>query len=310
MVYIHFVLGAFFSACLVVILRLFSRYRVPAFPAVVGNYLTCVVIGVCFDFQHAPVGSQAPAYPLYVYALALGALFIVTFYMMALSTEAVGVTITSVFVKISMVIPILFSLFILRNATKVFDVWNYIGLLLAGVAIVASSWKNTPKQPLNAAIPETAKSLSLWAIMLPLGVFAFSGIIDTSLNFLNSAYSRPESPTALPILIFAAAGSWGVLVLVLQFLKNKSIPPFRALVGGVALGIPNFFSLYFMVKSLSDFGNNGAFFFPLFNIAIILFSALGGLFIFKEKLSTLNRIGVLLALVAIGLIAYQEILGR
>lgn len=302
MLYIHFILGAFFSACLVVILRLFSRYNVPAFPAVVGNYITCAVIGVCLDFSHAPIGRQAPSTELFVYTLLLGALFIGTFYMMALSAEAVGVTLTSVFAKISMVIPILFSLFILRNAT--FDFWNYLGLVLAGVAVIVSSWKDSP--PASETQKKKAK-ISIWAILLPLSVFLCSGIIDTSLNFLNSAYSRAESPTALPILIFAAAAWWGILVLCYQFLVLKKKPPIRAIWGGIALGIPNFFSLYFIVKSLSDFDNNGALFFPLFNIAIILFAALGGWIIFKEKLSTLNKIGVLLALVAIGLIAYQEI---
>lgn len=302
--YINFVLGAFCSACLVIILRLFSRYRVPIFPAVVGNYITCVVIGLLVDFNQAPIGSNSPSLNLLGFAVALGALFIVTFYMMGLSTDAVGVTITTVFVKISMVVPILFSLFILQNSKKVFDFWNYAGLVLAGVAIVASSWKETPSA---SSSPLSAKKLTIFAMLLPFLVFAFSGIIDTSINALNERFAKPETPTALPILIFAAAGSWGILVLLIQLIKDQYIPPFRALIGGIVLGTPNFFSLYFMVKSLSDFGNNGALFFPLFNIAIILFSALGGWLIFKEKLSTLNRLGVLLALLAIGMIAYQEI---
>lgn len=303
MEYLNFVLGAFFSACLVIILRLFSRYEVPVFPAVVGNYLTCVVIGLLIDVGQAPVGTNAPTLTLLGFSVALGAMFIVTFYMMGLSTEAVGVTITTVFVKISMVIPILFSLFILQNSKKVFDFWNYAGLVLAGVAIVASSWKNAP--PATDA-PTKKANLSLFALALPFLVFAFSGVIDTSINALNEQYARPESPTALPILIFAAAGSWGILILFFQFFKDGYVPPFRALIWGIVLGTPNFFSLYFMVKSLSDFGNNGALFFPLFNIAIILYSALGGWLLFKEKFSNLNRLGVLLALFAIGMIAYQE----
>lgn len=305
MMYLNFVLGAFFSACLVIILRLFSRYKVPVFPAVVGNYITCVLIGIAVDFQQAPIDTNAPTTILLGYAMMLGAMFIVTFYMMGLSTEAVGVTITSVFVKISMVIPILFSLFILQNSRKAFDFWNYAGLLLAGIAIVASSWKD--QKPLESLAPKTAQHLNLFAVLLPLLVFAFSGIIDTSINALNERFAKPESPTALPILIFAAAGSWGILVLLLLYARDRYVPPFRAVIGGIVLGTPNFFSLYFMVKSLSDFGNNGALFFPLFNIAIILFSALGGWLIFKEKLTNLNRLGVLLALLAIGMIAYQEI---
>jgi drug/metabolite transporter (DMT)-like permease len=272
----------------------------------VGNYITCVVIGVCMDFSQAPIGINAPSLTLFGFALALGGLFIVTFYMMGLSTNAVGVTVTTVFVKISMVIPILFSIFISPNPKTVFDVWNYLGLVLAGIAIVASSWKNSAPPP--SPTVKTSRNLNVFAIALPLMVFAFSGIIDTSITALNERFAKPESPTALPILIFAAAGSWGILVLLIQFIVQKSIPPFRAVIGGIVLGTPNFFSLYFMVKSLSDFNNNGALFFPLFNIAIILFSALGGWLIFKEKLSNLNRLGVLLALLAIGMITYQDIL--
>ena len=305
---LNFFLGAFFSACLVVILRLFPRFGVPSFPAVVVNYLTCVSIGVLMSSTGLRIFEELPSRNILLLLFILGGVFILTFYIMALTTQAVGVTVASVFIKISMVVPILFSLFVWQNANKVFDFWNYAGLVLSGVAIVLSSWQGNTRSKNTENTPKTNWGIWLW--ILPLLAFSFSGGIDTTLNWLDTNYKTNGDATMLPIFIFASAGIWGVLVLGLGLIFKGIVPTFRALLGGIALGLPNFFSLYFMFRSLKDFASNGALFFPLFNISIILISGVAGWVIFGEKLSKINKLGAFLALLAIALIAYQELFSK
>ena len=68
------------------------------------------------------------------------------------------------------------------------------------------------------------------------------------------------------------------------------------------MGVPNFFSIYYILKAISE-GWEGSEFFPYNNISIIALSAVIAYLFFKEKLSVANIVGVLLAIVAIGLIA-------
>ena len=79
-----------------------------------------------------------------------------------------------------------------------------------------------------------------------------------------------------------------------------------SLAGAVTLGIPNFLSFYTLLLALSAFGGNGALVYPIYNIGVILVAAAVAGFFFHEKLSTANRIGLGLAVLAIGLLSWQQ----
>ena len=70
---------------------------------------------------------------------------------------------------------------------------------------------------------------------------------------------------------------------------------------------PNFLSFYFLLKALGAFGNSAAFVFPIYNILTMMASAAAAWLFFREKLNPLNRVGLLLAVIAIILISYQEL---
>jgi drug/metabolite transporter (DMT)-like permease len=83
----------------------------------------------------------------------------------------------------------------------------------------------------------------------------------------------------------------------------------RSILGGLILGFPNFLSFYFLLGALSDFGNSAAFVFPIYNVLSMLTSSFLAWILFKETLQPLNKLGLALAVLAIFLISYQEILG-
>jgi drug/metabolite transporter (DMT)-like permease len=231
-------------------------------------------------------------------AVFLGFIFIAVFYLMALTTQRLSVTVSSIAAKMSLAIPVLFSLFIFQIESKEFDWLNYLGIILAFLAIYLSSFK--PK--------EVAKEGKLpignkWLALLPIGVFVGSGLIDTTINFTSFKYLSPREEAIFPIIIFGVAGVIGIILLL-----ARRIPVGKAeWIGGIVLGVPNYFSVYFVVKGLAEFGNNGAYFYPLLNISIILGSSLAALILFREKLHKLNWLGLALAITAIALISYQEI---
>jgi drug/metabolite transporter (DMT)-like permease len=299
---IYLILSVLVSASLIFIFKLFQHFNVHTFQAIVINYVVCVGVGLFFpggtDVLQPEIFTRTWAY----FAMALGTIFIITFYLMALTTQKVGVTATSVAAKISLVIPVLFSLLILKSSLKEYTIINYIGMAAALVAIVLSSIR--PKKN------DEVRTSTAMALLLPLIIFLNSGIADSLINYTNRYHLQPHEASQFTMLTFATSAVAGGIVLLYQLFILKTPFMRRSLWAGVALGIPNYFSIFFLIMALSAFGNDGAFLYPVNNIGIILVGAIGAVIFFKEKLTKLNLVGIGLAILALILISYQEILAN
>lgn len=276
--------------------RSFSKYDIKTFPAIITNYGVCVLTGVLYTgFSHVSQELDTSANWFYM-AIALGVVFVSTFYLMARTTQLRGVSVATVASKMSLAIPVVFSLFILKLGTNNLDTWNYVGIVLAFIAIILVSKKKSAdtgkKQP-----------LTLKYVALPLAVFLLGGVIDTSLNYANHHFVTEATESVFPIFIFGFAFIIGLGVALVQGIKFR----WKDIVGGIYLGVPNYFSIYLQLKALSAFDNNGAILYPSLNIGIIIVSTLAAVLLFKEKLSRINTIGVILAIVVIVLLSHQEI---
>ena len=278
--------------------RMFSHFGVRTLPAIVINYFVCVLTGLVFLGNISDLASLVSFQNQWIYfALVLGLLFIITFNMMAVTTQRLGVTISSIAAKMSLAVPVIFSLFVFQIESKSFNLLNYLGLLLAFLSIYLSSLNEKDQD--NKVAPKN------WLLLLlPVGVFVSSGIIDTLINYTSYHYLSDAEAGVFPLVIFLVAGVAGIGIQVVSHQKVGR----KEILGGIGLGIPNYFSIYFIVKALAAFENNGAFFYPLLNISIILFSSLSAFIFFKEKLLPVNKIGLVLAVLAILLISYQEIM--
>ncbi|HEX5624700.1 MAG TPA: EamA family transporter, partial [Saprospiraceae bacterium] len=72
---------------------------------------------------------------------------------------------------------------------------------------------------------------------------------------------------------------------------------------GILLGIPNFYSIYFMMLAL-QFELPGSVFFPVLNCGVIVLSALSGHLLFREPINRFQVVGILLSTISIFLITY------
>lgn len=296
---VYLLLGILFNVAIFIAFRTFAKFGVRTLPAIVINYYVCVLTGLVFLGNLRGIPAMLSLENKWMYfALFLGFLFIITFYMMAVTTQRLSVTVSSIAAKMSLAIPVIFSLFIFQIESKSFNALNYLGILLAFLAIYLSSLKKKEKGDELAV-----KNWGL--LLLPVGVFVCSGIIDTTINYTTYTYLTDAEAGIFPLVIFFVAGVIGTG---LQ-LARKEKTGIKELIGGIGLGVPNYFSIYFIVKALAAFENNGAFFYPILNINIILFSSLFAIIFFKEKLLPVNKMGLGLAVLAILLLSYQEILG-
>lgn len=276
--------------------RGFSHFKVNTFPAIIINYLVCVITGVIYSGPQNVVSRIDPNANWFLFAGFLGIIFVTTFFLMARTTQLRGVAVATVASKMSLAIPVVFSLFVFKIATGTLDTWNYVGIALAFVAILMVS---RPSQSNGPSAP-----LSLKTLGLPLLIFFLGGVIDTSLNYANHHWITTEIEPVFPIMTFAFAFIWGIIFCIIKKIKFTK----KDIIAGILLGIPNYFSIFLQLKALSAFDNNGAIVYPSLNIGIIIGSTLAAVIFFKEKLGRVNQVGVVLAVIVIFLLSHQEIL--
>ena len=277
------------STLIFVIFRLFASYNINTLQAIVVNYFVACSCGV-IGYQNSIELSAIPQYNWFYYTLALGALFIIVFNLMAITTQHSGLSVVSVATKMALVIPIAFGLWYYQEPLGPFKA---AGIVLALIAVY-----------LVAVKKDSGILLQKRNLVFPMLVFLGSGLIDTSLNFLQNDFITDKS--LIPLFsstIFMTAGVIGIMVLVAQKIKGVLVLEFKNIIAGIVLGIPNYFSIYFLVKALrSDlFDSSGIF--TINNVGIVIISTLLGIIFFKEQLSIKNWIGITLAVISIALVS-------
>lgn len=283
---IYILLSVVFNAVLFIILKLFSRYSINTLQALVVNYFTAFVMGLFFSNQafHYPSIVEKTWYPGSFF---LGFLFISVFYATAITSQRNGLSVASVASKMSVIIPISFGIALFGDSLTILKV---IGIVLALLAVYFTSKKE------EGAVTES-KSL-----LYPLLVFFGAGAIDTSLKILQNDY-LPENEIALfSSHTFLMAFSIGTILIVINILKFNMKITGKNILAGIILGIPNYFSLYYLVKMLDSEVFESSTIFTIHNVAIVMVSTLTGILFFKEKISKRNGIGIGLALLAILLV--------
>lgn len=262
------------------------------------NYLTCVVTGTIFSGGPSIFYEIEYSFDWIWVAALMGLLFITTFYIMAMTAQKVSVAIATVASKISLIIPVLISILWINKNPESFSAINYLGIALVLAAIYLVTKKNTLKK--GPSLTPT------YRILLIASVFLCTGAVDTLLNVAEKVID-PSLKTAFPIILFGVAGLLGVIALSIQLIQGKTTIKWRSIVGGLYLGIPNYFSIYFLVNTLTDYKSDGAVVYPIVNMSVIIVSSLGALFIFKEQLSKTNYIGIIVAIVGIACISWEEL---
>jgi drug/metabolite transporter (DMT)-like permease len=302
---LYFLLAVLFTVALYLIMRAYPRYKVDSFHAIVFNYYACVLTGLVLTpdltvFQAVQWGSQGT-----LLTLALGSMFVTAFMLIGLTAQKVSVTATSLAGNMSLVIPVVFGLFVFQNNNKDFTGFNYAGLLVALIALGLGAIQNSGQKKGDSTKPALVSDRALW--LLPILTFFAAGTNNTLINYLSVKYYLPGQTTIFMIIACTGAIIIGTVILLYKIIIGKEKLLLRSVVGGFILGVPNFLSLYFLLLALGSFSNSAAFVFPIYNILTMLISSFAAWAIYKEHLNLLNKWGLVLAVLAIILISYQEL---
>ncbi|MEN7550266.1 hypothetical protein AAG747_20270 [Rapidithrix thailandica] len=276
--------------------KVFALYNIATLPALLTNYVVCVIAGLLFF----PIESwESLLHKDWLYwAGLLGALFILHYLLLIYATARVGLAIITIASKVSFTLPVVISLVYIPSVYKTLSWLNYTGVVLSVIAVLFISIQ---RKSGNESTLFKLSSLR-WAWV----VFLVGGGIDTLINFINYRYLSEETEVSFPIATFAFALLTGVVATGVKhsFLSGfGQVVLLKSCLGGVSLGVVNFFSFYFILKALRYFQHQGSLVFPLLNILVILLIAGISKWGFREKLSRLNFLGIALALLSLLFIA-------
>ncbi len=281
------VLSIFCSSLIFVIFKLYTRFKVQTLYAIIINYITACTVG--FFLSDVTVSLfEIPSKKWFYGTLFLGLLFIIIFNLMARTSQILGVSVASVATKMSLTIPVLLGVIIYGEELGPMKV---LGILLALAAVYFTSVK------------KGSMTFNRRSLYLPVLVFLGSGIIDASIQYAEQNLVPAEEFPIFSSTVFASAALCGLLFILIRSRQTPITIRSRSILGGIALGVPNFFSIYFLLRALQNETLNSASVFTINNVAIVMFSTLLGILLFKEIISTKNWFGIMMAILSILLVA-------
>ncbi len=276
------------STLILVSFKIFEKLGIDSFTAITINYLIGALFGFSYINWNVSAASVFSSDWFYLSTLT-GLILITGFILFSLSAQKAGIAITAISSRTAVIISVIAGILIFGDKAGTVKI---VGICLAIMAFYLTFKKEKTERP------------KLSVMLLPLAVFSFMGLNDVILK-VTQYYFIGNSDE--PEMIRYAATSFlfgfliGIPVLTYRHLTHQQPVRLKALGAGIILGLLNWFSIYYLLKGLAVM--EVSVFIPLLNISVVTISSLLGFFIFKEKLSLINRIGIASAIVAIILIA-------
>ena len=257
--------------------KLFTRFNVDNFRAIIVNYIVCVILALFFSIPEFK-NLQLEGNWIY-WSIPLGIAFSFGFRLFAVSTQKAGIAITSVAANVSVVIPVAIA-FVFYGDKITAN--NILGILIAIVSFFF-------------IFKSDKKEISLEKVWIFPALLFFVNGANNSMTKHAELLGALHYPYIFIGLTFVVA----LISVLIQslFIQKTSNFGKQNIFGGISIGLMNFFSTYFFLNAVSYY--QSSYFFPLYNLTYILLAAFTGMLVFKEKLKVINWFGILLAIFAI-----------
>jgi drug/metabolite transporter (DMT)-like permease len=271
------------SSVLFLIFRLFPKYKIDTAQAIVFNYFTAFTCGAIISKTTPSLDGLIEA-NLLNWILLCGALFISIFIAMGISSQKNGMGKTSVAVKMSLALSAMAFVFLYQESVTLLKIGGLI-LALVGVLMITRD-KNEIESTGNNS----------WLLVL---IFFGSAGLDVTLNVIKQQIAKGYPDELFTAFGFLAAGLIGIIWLIIQLLRKKEQFKWRNVLAGILLGIPNYFSIFFLVQAYEKTSWSDSTVLAIMNSSIVAVAAIIGMFIFKESKQLQKIIGLIVVILAI-----------
>ncbi len=286
---IYLILCIISSSGIMVIFKLAGRKKLDTFRIIVINYITAALMG--FAIGGLPAKSDIDAGWIHL-AVIIGILFIVMFFVIALSTQKAGIAVTSVASKMSVVIPITFSIIYFKESVSILKI---AGIVMALISVFLTTYDR-----------EKASKHGIQVVMLPVILFLGAGLIDSLIKYTQEVKLPGQNTIVFSSVLFSISAITGLIFSIFRREKIERKRLSFTAVTGVILGIVNFGSLYGIIMALQSNVFDSYVIFGINHMGIVVLSILIALVFFREKLSNLNKAGVILSVITIIFLSYLQ----
>ena len=275
---IYLLLAILSSAMVSVVMRL-SEGRVNAKTGMLAvNYVICLLVaGSYMGFNKAFLGGDGFSFAVST-GFVNGFLYLAGFVLLQMNVKKNGVVLSSIFMRLGLLVPMVISMGLFGEMPTMLQA---IGFVIAVSAIILINFESS----------KSSVSFKMGLILLLLSGGCADGMSKIYEEMGNSAFEEQ--------FLFYTFFSALILCLALMVYK-KEHPQGKDILFGALIGIPNYFSARFLLKSLDAVPAVIAY--PTYSVATIAVVTLAGRLMFKEYLSKKQQIAVLMIMTALALL--------
>ena len=284
----NLIIAVLCSVAVSVLLKVARKRNIVIQQAIAFNYIVALSLSWFLlkpDFKGLEFSEfivQSENTPIF---LALGILLPSVFIIMSKAVEFAGIVRSDAAQRLSLFLPILAAFLIFQ---EILSQSKVVGIVLAFVGLFCLLSK-----------PNEQSAVDFRGVLGLVGVWFGYGIID--ILFKQVAKSGGAFPTTLFIAFSLAA-----CIMFIYLLFKRTQWNVASFIGGIILGVLNFFNILFYIKAHQSFGANPTLVFAGMNIGVICLGTITGALIFKEKISKVNWLGIVFSLCAIFCLYYLD----
>lgn len=270
-----------------IIFKVIDRTKAYLINVLIINYFIAAIIGFIYtkNFNIVELFNSL-WFPI---SIIIGVLFIASFFILGISTNKVGISISTVASKMSVVITIVFTLIIFKEKISFIKT---IAIILAFISIFLCVLK---KNEGNVKIKKIY-------LLIPLILFIAMGVVDSLIVFSQGKYSELKNSFVSAKFTSTAFGFSFITGFIYTMLKPKKLKNYldkKTIIYGTILGIINFGSIFFIIQTLNSEVLQKSVVYGIVNISCVVISVLLGWLFFKEKLKFINFLGVGIAIISL-----------
>ncbi|MBG6111899.1 drug/metabolite transporter (DMT)-like permease [Flavobacterium sp. CG_9.10] len=280
------ILSILCSVTVGVIFKVGRKYILNTTQVVAWNYVVALLL--CYSFYSPDLTAINTSAPWSIY-IPLGILLPTIFLFLAASIKHMGIVKTDAAQRLSLFIPVI-AAWLLFN--EEFNSIKLIAFLIALPALLLILSKKTDN--LN----------NKW--IYPAVVLVGFGAIDILFKQIALATSLPFTTSLF--IVFGISLILILAVVLYEIAFKKAQFKSKNFLFGALVGVFNFGNILFYLKAHQAFAKNPSTVFAAMNMGVIIIGSIVGIVVFKEKVSGYNYFGLLLAIVAIVLITFSQVL--
>ncbi len=277
---IYLIFAIISSALVSIIMRYSEKYIDNNISMLSINYLMCLILaGIHMGFHHLYIPLHGMNQSI-ILGIINGILYLSGFILLQRNINKNGIILSSLFMKLGILIPMLVSIFIFKELPSIIQLTGFI------IAIISIIFMNIKKEETNIN-------------------FKFGLLLLLIINVITDTMSKIFDEVGNTILseqfLFYTFLFAFILCIVLTFIKKQNFYK-NEVIYGLLIGIPNYYSARFLLESLQSVP--AVIVYPTYSVGTIIVVTIVGIFIFKEtlyKYQKISMIGILITLILLNI---------